>query len=724
MTSLADQLRQEAQDILRIADDVENLEEECGEPPVQPPPVEPPPVEPPPTEPPPDIPSDYLDLHRELNPDALLVFDFWLRPGQRYIREQPLVVLSEKVDLVFWTMRAGGHRRDFSIETYVLLCDGDEIARTTVGEVSGKGYKERGVFSVELDELSPGWHVFDIQGAPEETCAFWPVYILNEDDEPINDFYPVCTGSHSLGGGLHKIEWVPATYQPTVFPLERRVYEPFEQALDRTELWTEALVPMRKGDTHHPCVDDNGIESTFNKQSYKWTGMIDQNPPFVMKDGERGAGTITCPTHIEIGIANCDETGPVGNCYVLEPTRFCVVRETGKVTTICGSVHDDLPPYYRSDRSNNTRLVGDWSAVEDKGMQEAWGMCWDSETLKINEDAEKIPVRPGGPLLHPHFTNPVAYIADSMKDRVLRLEFDMQSHETEPVVTEFLTGTDMWDCVEYKPDPDALGTIIVSVRGEHQINEYAIDTGEFIRTIVQGQPLAITTPQRLIQLTAPLETVKAADTVLPEGLYIMDDWLYFGSAAQRQIKRVHLQTGEIQLLWDDVTDGKGQYHKIAISDGTFGPRGTIFVCSWAKANFGGPKIGLIDPETGMVGRGWNITRSTSKSIARGAGGDIDSMIWNTAVAVRNGRCVYGAANEGLYSLSKLQPDDPRFDQARFNAGRSIYREKYQLKHGQYGFGHFGLPLPWGEDPDLDYYLLMCTHRPPDHKEIPVKVLGH
>lgn len=35
-----------------------------------------------------------------------------------------------------------------------------------------------------------------------------------------------------------------------------------------------------------------------------------------------------------------------------------------------------------------------------------------------------------------------------------------------------------------------------------------------------------------------------------------------------------------------------------------------------------------------------------------------------------------------------------------------------LLHGHFGFGFFGLPLPWGTDPDVDAFLHHHGHRSP------------
>jgi hypothetical protein len=66
--------------------------------------------------------------------------------------------------------------------------------------------------------------------------------------------------------------------------------------------------------------------------------------------------------------------------------------------------------------------------------------------------------------------------------------------------------------------------------------------------------------------------------------------------------------------------------------------------------------------------------------------------------------------EGLIRVSLAQDDDPpAIDSARFESGRKKYHARgYEFLHGQWGMNFHGLPLPVGEDPDIDYFLDRCA----------------
>jgi hypothetical protein len=401
-------------------------------------------------------------------------------------------------------------------------------------------------------------------------------------------------------------------------------------------------------------------------------------------------------THIEVGIAAPVEIGPVHNLYVTDPWRVMKVRANGTVVTLAGYRHKSPPSYWHGPQE--LELVGDWSAIptERQGFREIWGMCWDSGTFASDETQPRIPQERN---LHPHVTGVVMFVADSQNNRVCKLEFDPRSHATPPKVTEFITAPDCWDCMEWN------GQIIVSVRGEHKINAYDIKTGALIRTIVQGEPLAVVDRNRFVVRKGTIDAIRAQDVVLPEGLYVIGDWLYYGSAAMAQVKRVHLVDGRIETLYSPPISGgsASNYYKIAVSDGTAGPEGQIFISNWTVQSYGAPRS--IGPD----GKVWSVVKYHASRVSRGRSSGYASTGYSGAVAARYGRIVWGGANEGLRQFSIASTDAPIVDKAKYARGREAWAKAgYNLSHGAYAESFFGLPLPWGEDADMDYFMQVLT----------------
>jgi hypothetical protein len=99
-----------------------------------------------------------------------------------------------------------------------------------------------------------------------------------------------------------------------------------------------------------------------------------------------------------------------------------------------------------------------------------------------------------------------------------------------------------------------------------------------LEVIVEGlNGYAVVDESRLINRRASLTDIRAQPCCLPEGLYHIkdnkDDWLYYASAANAQVRRIHLRTRAIQVVQSSsLSDNSpSTFRKIAVSDGTFGP---------------------------------------------------------------------------------------------------------------------------------------------------------
>jgi hypothetical protein len=169
---------------------------------------------------------------------------------------------------------------------------------------------------------------------------------------------------------------------------------------------------------------------------------------------------------------------------------------------------------------------------------------------------------------------------------------------------------------------------------------------------------------------------------------MLDDWLYFGSFAQRQVRRVHLASGKLEVVVAEAPlRGNSKFVKLAVSDGTFGPREAVFIQSWDNSP---PKVGYM-----QGGRQWKLR-------AQG----FNQSGYGSAVAVRNGRMYFGNSRYGIWRIAK----GPSMDAKLFQEGEDQYlAAHYNLTHGTGGFGHFGYPLPWSKSAAIDYFLERCGH---------------
>lgn len=631
---------------------------------------------------------------QKLNLERMVCFETW-HATSLYERFQRLLVLEGGQASIRFLRRNLTQDRTLAdhrpARRYTLLVDGTPRASVDLAEGA-----PHGDFTLALSGLAGGWHELDIAGlADGETCPRWFAYVLRDGVQPAS--MPVCTGSYDISkaraASEHAWAWVPARYRPDASPLPPSRPVPFSDAA--TDMVALPVVAVATGTIRYPNVDKRGVVSSFCLQSYYYTDLITRYPRLALLDGPRGVGSLSMPTHIEIGTATRDadpNSAPLLNVYVTDPWRLMRVADDGTVTTLAGWRHRGMASHYRDTERSTSRgepgrtleLVGDWSSVPTarRGFHELWGMAWDAQSLKPDPAAAPIAAEDNR---RPHIGNPVCFVTDSQNNRVCRIEFDGRSHATPARVSEFLTGLeDPWDIVYWRE------SLIVSERGAHRIAQYDIRTRRLMRVIVSGAKLAtISATERRASSTATLAELRAQACVAPEGLYLVDDWLYFGSFAQRQVRRVNLSSGKLEVVLAEApVSGNSRFVKICVSDGTFGPKGAVFVQSWDN---GAPKTAYL-PD----GSTWRL---------RMLGFDLEG--YGSAVAARNGRLYFGSSRYGLWRVTKGAPMNDRL----FREGQTAYvAAHYPILHGTGGFGHFGLPLPWGKSEGIDYYLTQHGHR--------------
>jgi hypothetical protein len=666
------------------------------------PPVPVPSPAPVPTEPPAPVPAPLpagavWRMRRTMQPLACVLFEGG-EVSSRYEREQRPVIwqAGARTVRVFGYAFDGGRGRPLIAPEYTL------VVRDAMWREVFRATRERVHADVSFDvpALAEGWYWLDCEQAGIETTYVLPVYVRHGAQGVSQPTMPWLTHSHRFihpTVGKHEeqtwkvpkedrytIHWamVPAQFAPITQPLPPRECPPFTAIDTDRGLYCAEIAPERAHSIDRPNLTADGVLTTSGSEAYHFADFVDSVPHWALLDGPRGRGTVTAPTHLQIGRD--------GKIYGTDPWRMFKVGVDGQVTTLVGWRHAGIPSNHRAPQ--NLELVGDWSAVQGpKGLHEAWGMAWDERTLTVDESA---PIPPGE-IEAPHVTGPVAFIADTQNNRVLRVEFSAVSHAVPAKVTEFLTELrDPWDVL-----CDA-GELFVSERLADRIAVYDASTGAYLRTFAQGPSVGFVDGNRKARASVPLSVARQHDIGMPEGLYLLDGKVYAASLTQAAVTIFDRATGARvgRQHLDGALDGNSLFCKIAVSDGTFYERGTLAVCSWSNNRHGYPN--LIKPDGTQVqcqpnrpGRG--------KIFAGGA--------YATACAIGQGRLVAGFINEGLLQVSHALTGDLPMP-AEVPAGALEYwREGYHATHGHKGWGHYGLPLPWGVSPAMDSWLTYCGH---------------
>lgn len=637
-----------------------------------------------------------------INDASTLHFETW-HSDSRYERFQRLAYFkpltsADTAPLVFrrTNFAAGGAVMTLSKSSYQLLIDGQPSVTASVNA----GVDTKGTFTIPTGTMSSGWHEVDIVSSdPADTCPKWFIYIHRAGmTQP--DLMPSCRGSYDIYHRFrsHAWAWVKRRYTPKSVPLAPRECPESNVVPTSAQRFREDTNTTQEGTIHRPNVNNDGVWSTFNMQNYFFSDLINKYPVVPMLDGPRGIGTVVMPTHIQVDRH--------GGAYLTDPWRVCRVDTAGNVVTRCGYRHVGMMSHWEDRTSQPTlELVGDWSAipVERRGFHELWGFAFDENSLTLNESDPTQTNPTTGEQEHPHVTGPRAFVSDSQNNRICLLTFQRDSFTAEPAVTEFITGmSDPWDVVWHE------GYLYISERTANRIVKHDATTGAYVETLVERNASlpggSIITQSRLHSTYGTLEQRRAQPTITPEGLAIMDGWLYFSSVAQADVRRINLETREMQVLGTFYDDINSNFSKIAVSDGTYWPKGTVFVATWSNARFGFPEA--ITPD--------GVTRRVADYSyrPRGAGGTFDAIGYAAAVGVGMGRMYCGSSVEGMVCFSQTLTGEAPYDEARITAGRAEYINRgLDVIFGDRGYGWAGYRLPWGQHADLDYYLQACGHTP-------------
>lgn len=600
----------------------------------------------------------------------------------RYRRYGTLRVLelpTERLRVVY--TNPGGAEVNFPLGTYTLKFDGVAVVTTTVSAATTRFY-----FDIPTNGLPVGWRIATGHGPNGMTSLPFPVFVNPGGNAVPAHAMPVMPISHDMVMDKEPFAYAfcPGRFTPTPRPLVARECPPFATALTPDKFYRTNLVPQRGRGVLRPNITPDGVMSCFNKMPY----IYEDNFPYPLQhvlDGPRGYASIDSPTHIMP-----DRHGGA-YCTTLNSVRR--VSPTGEVRTRAGVVQvgppgqyqipDKLKRAYDTAISNQqwetaadrlyeifnhlrVRLVGDWSGCPRRyhGFQEMWGAAFWQETLALDPNAPP----QGGE--QPHLVDPQLFVTGSRNNAAYRLTFSKNSFETEPRVTLFHADlAHPFDVVERN------GRVYISERDAGRIGIYSASDGALINYLRTGLSL-------------------------PEGLFIQDDWLYFSTRVGKvsgKIERINLVT-DAQEFVCNVTE-ISLYIKFAVSDGTFGPRGTVFYTTW---DLGWPTAVLPG------GALWKYIGNSSP-LAGGKGGQWATLGYMATVGVGMGRLFFGSAHEGLVMLSQALPTDQSIDIGKYTAGFNEYiADSNRLLYGDNTFGYYGFPLPWGESANKDYYMQHCT----------------
>jgi filamentous hemagglutinin family protein len=607
----------------------------------------------------------------------------WMDYCDRYERLENVVILSAgqaQIKALTCDFTTGGTAVPFGVDTTLTLTfDGVPVATAAVTASDSSV-----TFNVDLTSIPEAWYMASVTGLDSSWSILdYGVYVLKGAVAQPHSQMPVTTASHELifeGQNRYQQTWVPTKFEPVAVPYAARAFPDLPTMPTRKDVVITSLAVPRPNDIYRPALTKEGVWTTANREDYFWYDFEKPKPILPMLDGPRGVGSIIEPVHLEVG--NAAPNGALrGNVYFIEAWRIGKVTPDGTVVTLAGYRHKDMASYWNDPTS--AELVGDWSSIPParRGFAQPWGMAWDPRTLVINESAAPIPSENNE---KPHIYGPVLYVSDTFQNRILKLQYIATAHGVPPTVTEFVTGLNQpWDVI-------ADGTqLYVSDRMNNAIKVFDMDTAALVKTI---------------------------PVVQPEGMALLDGWLYYASILTKSIRKINLATGDDVLIADpSVTGSKMAYYlnsnnarfmKIAVSDGSFGPRGMIAYTTWANTYFGYPI--LIDGATGNM---IDWLQVNSGDVVKGTS-PLGLHSYSSAVGIGHGRMLFGTVEEGLHVVSKALPTDPVIDSAKYTAGKDQWQAAgYGLTHGPGGYGYYGLPLPWGETPEIDYFLEANLHTP-------------
>jgi hypothetical protein len=632
------------------------------------------------------------------------------------------------------------------VSTAVLMVVGSTSAtmyasRPPIGQVGvpysysffGKPFEAAGVFTGALGNEPDGLYFFDIYGIDANGAARFLMRhggFIDRNGEAKNSPVTITqNGSRdweSMAQGGQPIAYqyaiVPVSVMQTnrTKPLVPRLGPVFSTMPADAKNWMRLtyLIP-HMGVDHQLCYTRSGVPITENLQYYHWTRLIDPKPSLPLLDGPRGVCTVPFTTHLLFGRN--------GKLYGLNPWQCWVMDATGAKRTLYGIRHKYAPYWHEGSLDGpEVEYVGDWDAsipATERYAWESWGMVWDDSSV-LTDDSAAIPP---GETEKPHIGLGPRHFVTDRHGYVLNVQFSAVAHGNNPVnpqpakITRWCKVSDPWGIAA-----DQVNRVLyVSERGADRISMWSMDTpdtylGTFATNPNPGSYGSVNAGMRL-WTGAGTSVTRAVDCVAPEGLQILDGYVYWGSIAQKEVRRKPMAGGPIEIVCRPTIDNNSNYVFLAISEGQFGPRGTLAIATWSNGNVGRPKVYVPGPKLDTDGvqvthTEWPKFAGYRNGVLGGRGPNWDSGSYASACAfgyrgnpARTDDPPYGAfaitsaSGELFVHVQADATDPPAVDYVKADAGEQKFFARYQILYGPYGNGP-DLPLPWGADPDVDYYM--------------------
>jgi len=312
--------------------------------------------------------------------------------------------------------------------------------------------------------------------------------------------------------------------------------------------------------------------------------------------------------------------------------------------------------------------------------------------------------------------------------RSLKNQFHKDRPADPPTTTELVpyqSQNDPWGAdIGYNVFAPGDAVWFVCERGAHGVSMWNVDTGAFLGWLIQNTNGAIYgavppvpanrkftfKPAYMSGAEPNYALLRQANIIAPEGGAYQDGFYYWGSLAQGEVKRINVATRVVEVccrvpIFYSV---QSLWIEIKISDGTFGPRGTIFTTTWDNQTFGRPRAFL--PGARVDTDGVTLTHGSQwpwyawgPHRVRGPGGT-EAHVYASGIGVGNGMLVCGSSGPGVAVYTKATLGEIVPNQARLDAGYAYHNQMgYRLK-GNYCWWHIDDPLPWGENADHDYWM--------------------
>jgi hypothetical protein len=637
----------------------------------------------------------------------------------RYERiERHLCLTQNTTPLVFnkVDLSAGGALRPLLYTTYGWFVDG--VCR---GQLSVKsGVDTGGTLNVTLINEVDGIHKgqvlpIDTTGKPIAGTECYPPFYFWVDRNGTAKDVPFVIYQNDDFEWTHTLANLPPTYfawiapknvtTPTARPLVgTTAFEAFSSTVPKSDLARIDLVPaMDEGNRFYPCVSDRGITVTENEQGYFTDGYLRDYVYMPQVDGPRGVGTVSHITDMRWGRNN--------KIYFSSPVSWRVIDAQGTIRTLLGQRHT-YAPYYgdiSGPGHKSVETIGIWDTsipVAERFPKKSWFSFFDPATLATDPNA--LPI--GGE--QPHLGNPTAYLGDA-HGYILKAVFNGQDRSVPPTITRHIM-------VDKRVFGGALynNTIYVSEGNLHRISMWDLQSRAYKGDLISDSTASVVgsvNVQTDTFIFAPGQTTATARShtvVCPEGIAIMDDWLYFGSIAMSQVRRINLITKELQICCDllaSPTSSNVHFANIAVSDGTFGPRHTIFSVHFDNSYFGRPRAWL--PGANAAG---DRTHYLQWDYAYFGYNQVEGVgytgtlvgIYPMSVCVGQGGLAFGGTEEAIQVFHK-RPSTmavPTFaQQQQIALGHRKWMEQgLYLPYGRFANG----PIPYtkGQDADIDVWL--------------------